>query len=780
MHPDIENQPWCFVIVQAVPQDAEGMHLVRFRVTDATLPAVDPTSMEILLRWDSRGHQGGSMQFGPDGMLYVSIGDGQRPYPPDAAETGQDNSDLQATILRIDVDNPTPEDPYRTPPDNPFAGNDEDENVREEIWAFGFRNPWKITFDPESGDLLAADVGWEAREMIYRVKRGGNYGWSIMEGSQRVKEGIEPKTPIIPPLFEHTHLDSRSISGGHYWQSDRIPELKGAYIYGDWMTGIIWALKHDGDKVLWQKTLVDTPHQIIGFLLNDTGEVLVLSYDGTIMRLEPSQTNDKGQREFPQTLSTTGIFRDVAKQISAAGVVEYQINANHWADGTHSRQWIAIPGDAQLGIFEKSNWQTGDTQGRFDFPPDSVIVKTVSYHSDPNDPSTQRHLETQILHRYIDDWRAYNYVWNDQQTDAVLQDDVAVDRKIKIKDASAQSGVRTQTWRHTSRSECLLCHTWGVGSVHAFWPPQLNINVNTNSNGQSENTNQLDLLKRIGMFDEPIPREKPLASPLDKTKSLQDRCRSYLALNCATCHRALGGGTANFNFDPVQSLEANNFIDQRPAQGTFDIDDACVVASGDPLRSVLVYRMLKSGRGHMPQFGSNVIDTQGIRLLADWIAAMPTESQIGTPRRVSVASVVDELSELSTTDAIESRIASLLESTSTAMALSIACSDPSMNEASRQTAITLGQRKRSIGDSRLVRTSFARRPTNQSAWTRDRHIGVAGDRRISRAWSRFVRKRQRRELSFLPPDRFGWNKGWSGFDSDRNQTIASGDPGKLD
>ena len=255
-HPDLKNQPWCFVTFVSKPQDPQGVHLGRLRVTDPAGPTVDPDSLQVLLSWSSRGHQGGTMQFGPDGMLYFGVGDGQRPYPPDADNTGQDLSDLQASIMRINVDDPTDDQQYRIPPDNPFVGRP---NTREEIWSFGLRNPWKIAFDPESGDLLAADVGWEMREMIHRVARGRNHGWSIMEGSQTVKPEVQPEIPITPPLFEHTHLDSRSISGGHFWQSDRIPDLKGAYIYGDWMTGKVWALKHQGDRVLWQKELVDTP-----------------------------------------------------------------------------------------------------------------------------------------------------------------------------------------------------------------------------------------------------------------------------------------------------------------------------------------------------------------------------------------------------------------------------------------------------------------------------------------------------------------------------------------
>ncbi|QDT09958.1 carbohydrate-binding family 9-like protein [Planctomycetes bacterium K23_9] len=682
-HPDQEKHPWCFVTYVTNPKDLNGVKLGRLKVTDPTVPSVDPGSLQELLSWSSKGHAGGTMQFGPDGMLYFSVGDGQGPYPPDADNTGQDLSDLQASIVRINVTNPTAAQPYRTPSDNPFVGQP---NAREEIWSFGLRNAWKIAFDPASGDLLAADVGWEMREMIHRVVRGRNHGWSIMEGSQTVKQGIQPKVPITLPLYEHTHVESRSISGGHFWQSDRIPELKGAYIYGDWMTGKVWALKHQGDEVLWQKELVDTPHQIIGFMLGPDGDVLILAYDGTILRLDPN-TIETNQEPFPRRLADTGIFSNVAKQIPALGVAEYQISAHHWADGAHSRQWIAVPESQQLGLYNKDNWMTGDTAGRFNFPPDTVLAKTVSYYTDASNPESQRHIETQLLHRYDDDWRAYNYIWNDEQTDAVLQDDVATERKLVIKDPGVAGGSRSQTWRHASRSECLLCHIWAAGTAHAFWPEQLNIALETE--------NQLDHLTRLGLFQKHVTANPPPPSPYDTTHPLQDRARSYLALNCSTCHRKQGGGTADFNFDLTKTLEENNYIDAAPAQGSLGLDNACVVASGDPLRSVLLYRALKSGRGHMPQFGSNVIDIQGVQLLYDWIESLPPKSEENQRIKNAIAALADGPTSVAD-------IQSLLSTLPGAMSLSMACNDESMDANLKNRVVKLA----TTHDTPLVRDLF--------------------------------------------------------------------------
>lgn len=676
-HHDLEKQPWCYACYASDTKSPLGRHFVRFKVLDPTVPTIDLASRTELAAWSGSGHSGGAAQFGPDGYLYLSVGDGQPPYPPDEINTGQDLSDLESSILRIDVDNPTPEQPYRIPPDNPFIGTS---GARGEIWAFGFRNPWKMAFNPENGELFAGDVGWEMREMIFRIQRGKNYGWSIMEGSQPVKQE-QPSVPITPPIFEHTHLDSRSISGGFFWQSDRLPELKGAYIYGDWMTGKVWALKTAGDRVLWQKELVDTSLQVICFMLDPNGEVLIVGYDGTIHELLPNEVVAE-QREFPARLSDTGLFANVVGMQPEPGVLEYEISAHHWADGTHSRQWVAIPNAEQLGLWDNPRWDLGQVDGHFVYPPDTVLAKTVSYFSEAGNPQSEKHLETQVLHLLGDEFRAYNYLWNEAQTDAMLQADVASESKLSIQDSAATGGVRTQTWHHSSRSECLLCHIWASGTVQGFVPDQLDITW--------RNEPQLPKLVQEGLFAVSIPKTVPLAAAHDTTRALEDRARAYLALNCSNCHRPQGGGTANFNFDHTKSLVENKFIDALPAQGDFGIPDARVVAPGDPFRSIVLYRTLKYGRGHMPQFGSSVIDRRGVELLHDWIASMSTD-QSAIDWKAEFAQLTQSASAA---DAVENS----MNSTRSAVALSFACCNDTIDATLRARIIEVGSQH---GDSKI-------------------------------------------------------------------------------
>ena len=616
-HPEFPKEPWCFVTYKDTPNSETGSKLSRFRVIDPSIPKIKLSSEMEMMKWRSHDHMGGQPLFGPDGYLYMSIGDGQRPTPPDPLNTGQDISDLQASMLRIDVNQTTDKLNYAIPADNPFV---DVPGARPEIWAFGVRNPWRLCFR-DNGELWVGDVGYEMREMIHRIDRGANYGWSVLEGSQNVKpvSGLH-EVPVTKAIVEHDHVAARSITGGFFWKSPRIPELVGAYIYGDWMTGKVWALKYDSEKeqILEHREIADTPLQIISFAIDDDGDVLIVGYDGTMHRLVPNPllADNNQNADFPRKLSETGIFESVVDETPAAGVIPYEINAHHWADHTTSKRWIGVPGEAQLSLYSKSNWMTGDREGLFEFPHDTVIAKTVYLQLDPEDPESRRRVETQILHRYHDDWMSYNYVWNDEQSDAILQENIAVEREFQIVEPKSSDGFRKQKWLHASRDQCTLCHIWSAGSVHGFKREQLNRKF------FKEKTNQLEKFASIGLFKEEFATLDPSVSPNDPAASLEQRTRAWLHLNCAHCHRQNGGGTGSFVLEDHISLEEMKLVDMPANQGDFGLTDTKLVVSGDPSRSVLLYRLMKSGHGRMPQFGTNVVDDRGVLLLYDWIKSL--------------------------------------------------------------------------------------------------------------------------------------------------------------
>ncbi len=518
-------------------------------------------------------------------------------------------------MLRIDVDHPSDELPYTIPSDNPFVELD---SARGEVWAYGMRNPWRMSFDPATGHLWVGDVGWEMWEMIYRVQRGGNYGWSLVEGSQPVhRERTRGPTPILPPTIEHSHIESRSITGGLVYRGKRLKALAGSYVYGDYVTGKIWGAKHNDQGVTAVEELVDTSLQIICFGTNHAGELLIVDYHGGVYRLVPNPTKS-ANLEFPKKLSDTGLFGSVKGHKLADGVISYSINAEPWMDGATAERFVAIPGKGKLGLHESSNVQIGYIKDTWRFPTDSVLGKTISLEMETGNSGSRRRIETQIFHFDKDTWRAYTYIWNDEQSDAVIAPQEGENETFRITDPNSPGGRRQQSWRFASRNECLLCHSTRGGSIYGFNPAQMNRLHDYGSVAD----NQLRTLAHIGLFEHEPDMEKVMPSPLDESVDLEKRARAYLHVNCAHCHRRGGGGTAAIELPYEFTLERTHLLDARPTQGTFGIHGAQVLAPGDPFRSVLYYRMAKLGRGRMPYFGSTMVDERGLKLMHDWISQL--------------------------------------------------------------------------------------------------------------------------------------------------------------
>ena len=240
-HPDFADNRHCYIcyIVNRKSRgDSEfnGTRVVRVTVDDADPPKVILDSETEIISWLAGGHNGGCLKFGKDGMLYISTGDGGNAFPPDGRTSGQDVTNLLAGVLRIDVNQPANGRAYSVPQDNPFVGVSATklelpEGTRSEIWAYGMRNPWKMSIDRKTGDLWVGDVGWELWELVYRVKPGDNFGWSIVEGRQPVRPEQKPgPTPVVSPTVEIPHTEAASITGGFVYRGPRFPELHGQYI----------------------------------------------------------------------------------------------------------------------------------------------------------------------------------------------------------------------------------------------------------------------------------------------------------------------------------------------------------------------------------------------------------------------------------------------------------------------------------------------------------------------------------------------------------------------
>ena len=227
-------------------------------------------------------HNGGQIAFGPDGYLYIGLGDGGSAGDP--LGSGQDTSTLLGSILRIDVSESTEEQPYAIPPDNPFADS---QGARPEIWAYGLRNPWRFSFDRETGELWTGDVGQNEWEEIDIIQRGGNYGWNVLEGNHcfRPRDNCD-RQGRIPPVHEYS-LDGApcSVIGGYVYRGDAIPWLQGAYIYGDFCSGKVFGLRYQNDLVTAHKELADTGLRIMSFAEDTAGNLYLLSQREGVYRL---------------------------------------------------------------------------------------------------------------------------------------------------------------------------------------------------------------------------------------------------------------------------------------------------------------------------------------------------------------------------------------------------------------------------------------------------------------------------------------------------------------
>jgi len=637
VHPEFAKNGYIYVVYLVDPDPLRvlprGARLSRFQASSQDPPRGDPRSEKLLAEWRSGGHTGGCLKFGPDGYLYVAVGDTSE--IADAHETGQDLGDLPGSILRIDVDHPEDGKPYGIPQDNPFV---DDEYARPEIWAYGLRQPWKMSFDRVTGELWTSNVGQDLWEMVYRIERGGNYGWSVTEGTHsfRPERALGP-TPVLKPILEYDHTQSRSITGGFVYRGARLKDLVGAYIHGDYDTGRVWALRYDGEKVTWHEELVHTHLRVVGFGEDSSGELYIVDHaGGGLHRLVPNTVSDISA-QFPRQLSQTGLFASTANHTPAPGLIPYSILAPKWSDGAHKEWFLAMPGTSKIErdamLYPKN--APGAPPG-WKFPDGTVIVESISLEMEKGNPASRRRLETRILHHKRlagnDDfgdqlWRGYTYLWNEEQTDAALLEGPAgLDQTYEIIDAEAPGGKRQQTWHVPSRAECSVCHNLAAKFVVGV--NTLQMNKDHDYGGVVDN--QLRTLEHIGAFTEPLP-ERPDKLPrlVDYSDESQDpdrRARSYLHGNCSYCHRKWGGGNAEFQLMATQDLSETGTVGVRPGQGTFYIPDAKVIAPGDPYRSILFYRMAKLGSGRMPRMGSGVVDRRGLALIHDWIQRLPADS----------------------------------------------------------------------------------------------------------------------------------------------------------
>ncbi|WP_406695931.1 PQQ-dependent sugar dehydrogenase [Singulisphaera sp. Ch08] len=608
-HPDYISNGYVYLFSNGPRSASERMNqITRYTVERQSPHKIIPKSEVLIIEWQSSGHDGGDMTFGLDGMFYITTGDGSS--DSDTYVSGQTLNDLLGSVLRIDVNKRIGNQAYAVPSDNPFLKTP---GARPEIWAYGLRNPWRMGCDAKTGHIWVGTNGQDQWETAHLIGRGENYGWSVYEGSHPFYlERKRGPTPHVPPTIEHSHAEFRSLTGGVVYYGDKLPDLNGAYIYGDYASGRIWGMKHDGQRVLWHRELADTSLLIASFRVDHHGELLIVDHGGGINRLVPAP-KDAARTPFPTLLSQTGLFISTANHTIDPAVIPYSVNATGWTDGARAERFMVVPGELKVGFDQGRGWE---------FPDHTALMQSLTLEREPGNAATRFRVETRIMLREQGEWTGYSYRWNDQQTDATLVNRNGEEADFAMAGPGPQQPGARLKWRFPSRSECMACHSRAAGFVLGVTGSQLNREHDYNG----VRDNQLRTLEHIGLFTKALPKAPKdldtLIDPQDSSQDLERRARTYLQVNCSVCHIEAGGGNAKMVLTLAAPREKMGLLDARPQHDTFGISNAMLVAPGDPERSALVRRLSVRGRGQMPPLVTNRVDDQAVTLLRDWIAQL--------------------------------------------------------------------------------------------------------------------------------------------------------------
>ena len=363
-HPDFKNNGYFFVDYTA-PNPLHSV-IARYSVDQNNPDAADVNSELIILQVDQpyQNHNAGQLAFGPDGYLYIGFGDGGSAGDPQ--NNAQNLLILLGKMLRIDINKSENGKNYSIPNDNPFIGNLQ--GWREEIWAYGLRNPWRYSFDPVNGWLWVGDVGQDTWEEVDILKKGGNYGWRLMEGFHCYNPSNCDTTGLILPLWEYGHNSTGgdAITGGYVYHGLSLPSLNGKYIYGDYVSGRIWSLSYDGKIPAANQLILESGLNISSFGVDKNQNLFVCAFDGNIYKISennPSSVSREIPNEFgldynfpnPFNSSTTfivhvkeegnillEIFNSIGEKIDTlinkvipAGTYEYHWDAGNLSSGIY-------------------------------------------------------------------------------------------------------------------------------------------------------------------------------------------------------------------------------------------------------------------------------------------------------------------------------------------------------------------------------------------------------------------------------------------------------------
>ncbi len=594
-HPDFKKNKTIYVTYSA--DSPRRLVLSRFETSGSRRRVRANTERELLRQRQPYGnHNGGCIAFGPDGKLYLSLGDGGSRGDPQGHAQNLDT--WLGTILRLDVSDKTK---VSAPDDNPFVGV---QHTEPEIWAYGLQNPRRFSFDRLTGDLWVGDVGNVKFQEINLIEKGGNYGWNLLEGTETFKAG-KALVDLREPLAVLGPDESQRITGGVVYRGRKLPGLIGAYVYGDAVAGSVWALRSDGKNVT-ENLLLGRGQGVSSFGEDRNGEIYLTTYAGKVLTLRP-WSGHKPKGSFPRRLSDTGLFTDMTAMTPHPSLIEYSLNMPLWSDGAHKQRFVMLPGMEKIKV---------DKRGNFDFPVGTIFVKTFYLGEKERGPLPGSRLETRLFLRQQRGWVGYTYVWDDEQRDAHLLDKRLEQPREDLKDDEGNP----VNWTFPSRADCMACHTEVAGRVLGFRLEQIN---RVHDYGGTK-LNQLDVFNKLGMFEGKVtPKMKAWPDWEDPKANERVAVRAWLDSNCAMCHQPNGPGNALIDLRFETPIEETNMIDRRPGQWDLDIYKARLLVPGNHKRSLLHARMkLTSNPLGMPPIAYNVMDKKAMERIARWIDSL--------------------------------------------------------------------------------------------------------------------------------------------------------------
>jgi uncharacterized repeat protein (TIGR03806 family) len=594
LHPDFENNGYVYVTYSLAAD--HSTRVARFTSTDGGQTLDLASEATVLQLTQLRGtHHGGDLAFGPDGFLYVSLGDNNSGDDHDDF-TAADRSKLYGALLRLDVN--VPGDGYNIPADNPYADGTAG---APEVFAKGLRNPWRFSFDSETNDIWLGDPGEEAGgivgddgqadpfERVELIVSGGFYGWPFYQGMRCFHDCTSPAMGTtfgaderMAAEYEYSHNGGpAALVGGFVYRGSAIPGLYGKYLFGDYETNESWIY----DPATKQTESLGFPGAIVAFAQDGDGELYVSLEGGDIRRLVDSNAGAGG---FPEMISQTGCFKPDAPTTVVDGAIPFTVAVPFWSDGAEKERFVALPDGQTIEVA---------ADGDFTLPVGAVTIKNFRWQG--------QLFETRFFVRHNDgSYYGYSYEWNDAQTEATLVPAEGKDRSLP--------GLE---WSYPSTANCFTCHSDAAGRSLGLEVRQLN-SVGTYG---ALRANQFNTLNHIGVLSGNVAALDAFVPATIADVDLDFRARSYLAVNCSNCHRpgGPGRGAMDARFDtPFADM---GVCDHPPEHGDFMGAGTGLLVPGNHMASVMWLRMSQRQDNFMPPIASKIADSTGADMLATWI-----------------------------------------------------------------------------------------------------------------------------------------------------------------